>query len=106
MACEGKGGAFVTIGGSGRSVAKAMTGLIATSIAASATLRGADVRKLDAMILCLGSICGACALNPRGRSKEKLGQQRLPYLTKTKMRWFSAVDAEMRQRISNEQIAK
>ena len=32
-------GAFVTIGGSGRSVAKAMAGLIEATIAASATLR-------------------------------------------------------------------
>jgi hypothetical protein len=45
----GKGGAFVTIGGSGRSVAKAMAGLMAASMAASAPLRGADVRNLDAM---------------------------------------------------------
>jgi hypothetical protein len=63
-----------------------MAGLIAASIAASAKLRDAEVRTLDAMILCLGSIRSACALNPRGRSKEKLGQQRLPNWTKTKMR--------------------
>jgi hypothetical protein len=55
----------VTIGGSGRSVAKAAAGLIAASIAASATLRGADADadagNLDAMILCLVDsqrVCG------------------------------------------------
>ena len=51
----------MTIGGSGRSVAKAMAGLIAANIAASATLHGADVRNLDAMIVCLVDSQRVCA---------------------------------------------